>query len=298
MKTAVALFLYQRPRQLKAVFDAIAAARPTRLFIVADGPRSESERAQCEAARTVVADIDWPCDVERLYADHNLGIRQRLGSGLDWVFSHVEEAVILEEDCLPSPAFFSFCNHLLERYRDDERVFGIAGANYQFGRRRSGHSYYFSGYCGVWGWATWKRSWQHYDLNMADWPALDARGLLGATCNSRRERAYWRWIFERTYRGDIDTWDYQLQLAMWKQNALFVVPEVNLVSNIGFGTGSTHTWRANSPLAAIPHGSLADLDHPAEVYRNTLADRHTFSRVLHGNRPIWLRNLTRTLRGR
>lgn len=298
LSTPVALVFYHRPALLARVFEAVAAARPSRLFLIADGPRDEADRADCLAARQVVEQLSWPCQVQRFYAETNLGVKRRVSSGLEWVFDQVEEAIILEDDCLPGPSFFSYCQELLDRYRRDDRVFAIGGGNYQFGRKRSQHSYHFSGYCSIWGWATWKRAWRHYDVDIKDWPMLREHGLLEAGCNSAQEVHYWRWVFDNVYSGRIDTWDYQLLLAMWSQHALFVVPEANLVSNIGFGAGSTHTWSSASRLAAVPVNSIGALRHPSDVYRNAAADLYTFRRVLHGTRPLWLRRLVRALRGR
>ena len=297
LSTPVALVFYHRPALLERVFEVVSAARPSRLFLIADGPRDESDRTSCLAARKIVEHVSWPCEVQRLYADTNLGVRRRVSSGLDWLFSQVDEAIILEDDCLPHPSFFTYCQDLLKRYRQDDRVWAIAGGNYQFGRQRSPHSYHFSGYCGIWGWATWARSWRHYDVDMKDWPALRDGGLLESTCRTAREVRYWRWIFDNVHHGRIDTWDYQLLLAMWAQHALFITPEVNLVSNIGFGAGSSNTWFSMNRLAAVPAGGIGSLDHPSDVYRNAAADQYMFRRVLHGNRPLWLRRLVRTLRG-
>ena len=296
--TPVALVFYHRPALIERVFEVVAAARPSQLFLIADGPRDESDRASCLAARDVAERVTWPCEVRRLYAETNLGVRRRVSSGLDWLFDQAEEAIILEDDCLPHPSFFAYCQELLERYRQDDRVWAIAGGNYQFGHTRSTDSYHFSGYCGIWGWATWARSWRHYDVDMKDWPDLRDSGLLETWCETTREKAYWRWIFEHVYNSRIDTWDYQLLLTMWAQHALFIVPEVNLVSNIGFGSGSTHTWSRRNRLAAVKTGMIGSLRHPPDVYRNAEADRYTFRNVLHGNRPLFLRKLVRALRGK
>jgi hypothetical protein len=295
LNTPVALLFYRRPELLQRVFEQVAQAQPRQLLLIADGPRDPSEDAVCAQTRAVVEHIDWPCEVQRLYADRNMGLRTRVSSGLDWVFSRVDRAIIIEDDCLPHQSFFPFASELLERYQDDERVFGVAGANHQFGRRRSAHSYYFSAYPGIWGWATWRRAWQHYDVNMTGWRAHVDK-VLAATCATDRERRYWRWVFESVEQGVFDTWDYQFTLAMWQQHGLFAIPEVNLVSNVGFGTQGTHTRNKRSRLANVPALRLGDVDHPPNVFRNQLADLHTSRHVFHVNRPIWLRNIVRSLR--
>jgi hypothetical protein len=298
LSTPVALVFHRRPLLLERVFAAVAAVRPRRLFLIADGPRDDADEAACAAARRIADAVSWPCAVERSYADVNMGIRDRVSSGLDWVFHQVDEAIILEDDCLPAPSFFQYCEALLATYRDDERIFGIGGADFQLGRRRGNPSYHFSGYCGIWGWASWARAWRHYDVAIRGWPSLRAAGLLEGFWESRREIAYWRWVFDQVHAGRIDTWDYQLFLAMWTQRALFIHPAANLVSNIGFGPGATHTWRRHHPLAQRPLAGLPVLEHPDAVFRDAAADRFIFRRVFRGNRPIWARRLQAWSRAR
>lgn len=285
VKTPVVLLFYRRPHLLQRVFDVVAAVRPTQLLLVADGPRDDAERGNCEAARAVVAQVAWPCEVRRLYAATNLGCKQRVSSGLNWVFDQVEEAIILEDDCLPDPSFFPFCESLLARFREDERVFGITGSNLQAGQRRSDASYHFSGYPGIWGWATWKRAWRHYDADIASWPRLRAERFLESLFDRRDEVRYWRYIFDQVYAGRIDTWDYQVNLTMWLQRALFIWPEVNLVSNIGFGDDATHPLSPEHPSAAVPLGSIGELTHPPAVRRHHEADRFSFTHTIRGPLP-------------
>jgi len=295
LTTPVVMMFQRRAELLRQVFEQVSTVRPQQLFLIADGPRNASEEKGCREARAVVEQIDWPCQVHRLYSDENLGVRRRISSGLDWVFARVERAIILEDDCLPDASFFTFTHELLEHYHADERIFGIAGSNNQLGRRRSAHSYYFSNYCGIWGWATWRRAWQHYDVDMHAWRDHGEK-LLNDVCETESERRYWRWIFDNVADGHMDTWDYQLLLAMWQQQSLFVIPEVNLISNLGFGADSTHTRRKRSRLANIPRTPISVLDHPTDVFRNYAADRYNFATVFHGNRPIWLRRIVRALR--
>jgi hypothetical protein len=267
----------------KEVFAAIAAARPTKLFVVADGPRFPKEAGKCQAARSVIDRVDWDCKVVTNIADANLGCRKRIVSGLNWVFSQVDEAIVLEDDCVPHQSFFTFCARLLAHYRNDERVMEIGGGNYQFGLRRTDSSYYFSRYSNSWGWATWKRAWQHYDEELVIWPRLKETGKWSRLWDDRREMKHWESILDRVYRGEIDTWDYQWQFAMWCQNGLSVVPNVNLVSNIGFGPDATHTrWRWN-PVAQLPTQEIGEIRHPPLIFRHQEADQYRFQRVLRGS---------------
>jgi hypothetical protein len=180
IKTPVAFIIFNRPQTTEAVFAEIARARPRQLLVIADGARTDhpDDSEKCSAARAVINRVNWDCDVSTNYAETNLGCKQRVSSGLDWVFGLVEKAIILEDDCLPEPTFFHFCQELLERYCDDWRVMHISGDNFQLGHRRSSDSYYFSRYSHVWGWATWQRAWKFYDVEMKLWPDFRDRNWL------------------------------------------------------------------------------------------------------------------------
>lgn len=277
LATSIALLIFNRPETTAQVFAAVRAARPQQLLIVADGPRPDraGEAERCAAARAVVEQVDWPCEVHQNYAEANLGCRRRVSSGLDWVFQTVAEAIILEDDCVPHPSFFRFCVELLARYRDDERVMHISGDNFQVARPRTAYSYYFSRYAHVWGWASWRRAWRHYDVDLKLWPELRAGGWLEDWLGDASAARHWHGLLERCYRGEIDTWDFQWTLACWAQSGLSILPAVNLVSNIGFDAGATHT-RVKSRLADLPTQPLEfPLRHPAFVLRDSRADAFT-----------------------
>lgn len=273
----VALIIFKRPELTSKVFEAIRQAKPATLIVIADGARADKkgEAEACIAARAVTEKIDWPCRVVRHYADKNLGCRNRVSSGLDLVFKEFDRAIILEDDCVPEPSFFRFCDELLERYRDDERVMAISGDNFQFGNYQPEHSYYFSRYPHVWGWATWRRAWRHYDVTMKDWPGLRDNGWLTKLFDDRKTVESWKEVFQSVYDEKIDTWDHQWTYACWQQNGLTVLPQVNLISNIGFGEDATHTRRSG----LFSHMQIQPLDfplrHPAAIVRDLRADDYT-----------------------
>jgi hypothetical protein len=276
MKTAVAMFLFNRPSLTAQVFARVREARPKKLLLVADGPRTEQERQPCEAVRQVVEQADWDCDVRRNFSDVNLGCRNRMSTGIDWVFSQVDKAILLEDDCLPDPTFFPFCTELLERYRDDPRVMMISGDNFQFGRRRTPHSYYFSRIPHIWGWATWRRAWRHYDASLREWPILRDADFLDRTFDNPRFADSYRRIFDETAAGRIDTWDHQWAFAFWRQKGLCVLPEVNLITNLGFGPDATHTRNSASADSALPAMAMKfPLSHPSKVECCVDADAFT-----------------------
>lgn len=281
LHTPVVFIIFNRPQQTGAVFAEIAKAKPTKLLVIADGARHEAEAEQCQQARAVIEKVDWECEVITNFSDENLGCRHRVSSGLNWVFSQVEEAIILEDDCLPAPSFFTFCQTLLKRYRHDERVMMIGGVNFQ-PAPRTPYSYYFSKYINIWGWASWRRAWQHYDLDMSSWHTH--REIVDWVCEDPLEAARMRHIFDVASAGEIDTWDYQWGYTCWSQSGMQIVPCVNMVSNIGFGEGATHTTYTQDPLANLPVHDIWDIQHPPVVVRHREADKYMFDVILGGNK--------------
>jgi hypothetical protein len=284
MTPAVAFLIFNRPETTRRIFAAIRAARPPRLLVVADGPRADrpGEAARCAETRAIIDGVDWPCVVERNFAPENLGCRTRVASGLDWVFSKVEEAIILEDDCLPHPDFFTFCAELLRRYRDDPQIMAVCGNNFH-PHLPTAASYHFSKYCWIWGWATWRRAWQHYDVAMSDWRRTRSLGWPEDSFLNRHEREYWSDCFDLVAHQGFSTWDYQWIHTCWRHQGLCAIPARNLVSNIGFGADATHTVHADE-RAALPTVALGPIVHPPTVKRHTVADRHDFEWVYGGRK--------------
>lgn len=283
LTTPVAFIIFNRPNTTAQVFAEIARARPPQLLVIADGARSDhpGEAQLCAATRAIIERVDWDCDVKTNFATHNMGCRQRVSSGLDWVFDTVEMAIILEDDCLPDPSFFRFCEELLEKYRDDERVGQISGVNFQLGRRRTTDSYYFSRFNHIWGWASWCRAWNNYDVNLAAWPQARNGGWLQDILHDSHQARYWSRLFQRVADGEIDTWDYQWMFACWVNSALTILPNVNLISNIGFGPAATHTTRDNQFAAMDTETIQFPLHHPEFVIRDRQADQVTINRMFN-----------------
>ena len=279
LTTPVAFLIFNRPDTTARVFEAIRQAKPPKLLVVADGPRPDraDDIEKCKAARAVIEGVDWDCEVLTNYSEVNLGCKNRVSSGLDWVFHTVEEAIILEDDCLPHPSFFRFCQDLLDYYRNDERIASIIGCNFQFGHQRTKYSYYFSRYHFIWGWATWRRAWQHYDRDMSLLNEIKDDDFLRYIFQDTQQSRYWKEILQRTYDGEIDTWDYQWILSCLLQNVLTITPNINLVSNIGFGVEATHTKISRSVLNNIPVKAISfPLRHPAYIVPHADADNFTY----------------------
>lgn len=290
LTTPVALFVFNRPLETKRVFEAVALQQPPVLLVIADGARADrpEERELCNQTREIIDLVTWECDLRLNFSDENLGCKRRVSSGIDWVFEQVEEAIILEDDCLPSAAFFRFAEEMLKRYRHDRRIGMISGDNFQNQRTGIEADYYFSKYGHIWGWASWSRAWNNYDVSISSWPELKKSGFLRSIHQDQTEVSYWTAIFDAVHRGDIDTWDYQWVLTLWTQSQLTVLPEVNMISNIGFGEEATHTVAANSPYANL---EISDLDfplaHPEEVVVNRQADTYTWETMYAPRRENW-----------
>jgi hypothetical protein len=278
IKTPVALIIFNRPDTTQRVFETIRQAKPPLLLVVADGPREEKpgEAEKCAAARAIIEGVDWDCEVLKNYSEINLGCRRRVASGLDWVFDTVEETIVLEDDCVPHPTFFRFCEELLDRYRHDRRIMSISGQNVQFGRRRTEYSYYFSRYTHCWGWASWRRAWQHYDLDMKLWSEVRDGNFLSDILEDPKAVKDWTRTFQLTYEEKLNTWDFQWTFACWLQSGLSILSNVNLVSNIGHGRAGTHTSDVSSPYSNMPVEAMTfPLKHPPFVIRDSQADNFT-----------------------
>lgn len=290
LTTPVAFIIFNRPDTTERVFAEIAKARPSKLLVVGDGPRGsrQGEAEKVAATRAIIQRVDWDCEVLTNFSDVNLGCKRRVSSGIDWIFEQVEEAIILEDDCLPDPTFFKFCQEMLERYRKDQHIGMISGDNFQFGRRYGADSYYFSKYVHIWGWATWRDRWVgSYDVTLAKWPRIRDEQRLEDIVGDVREAVYWGEIFERVHRGEIDTWDYQWVFTNWVKGRLSILPAVNLISNVGFDQNATHTTGA-SDLANLPAAPMKfPLAHPVGVFKNIRADR--FSEWKCFRVPLWKR---------
>ncbi|TRU84856.1 MAG: glycosyltransferase family 2 protein [Microcystis novacekii Mn_MB_F_20050700_S1] len=284
LTTPVAFLIFNRPDTTARVFEAIRQAKPPKLLVVADGPRPDrpDDVEKCKAARAIIDRVDWDCEVLTNYSDVNLGCGKRPATGITWVFEQVEEAIIFEDDCLPHPTFFRFCEELLNYYRHDERIMVISGNNFQFGRNRTNDSYYFSRYNHIWGWASWRRAWKYFDYDLKLWPKIKTENLITSILEDRKSVKYWTKNFQRTYEGNPTVWDYRWTFACWIQNGLTILPNVNLVSNIGFGEGATHTSSSKSKVANLPvEEMIFPLKHPPFLLRHVEADDFTDHNIFY-----------------
>ena len=300
LSTPIAFIIYNRPDLTARTFEAIRNIQPKQLFLIADGPNSnrDDDARLCQQTRIAVkTGIDWDCDVRENYAEHNLGCRQRVSSGLTWVFQHVERAIILEDDCLPDPTFFPYCEQLLDLYAKNNRVMTIGGTNLLGTRIKTQYSYYYSGHFSGWGWATWHRAWQHYDDTMKEWPQIrDSDQFKKFTYSCTAHKTY-RLFFDLTYQRRIDTWDYVFNVSLIKSQGLHIVPRMNLISNIGFGPNATHTRNTKSNRNNLPRIPLSfPLRHPAQITTEPNISKRLETARLRDSLKIQRKPLSKKLR--
>jgi len=283
-RSAVLFIIFNRPDTTSSVFEKIREARPRKLYIAADGPRSTNtfDQARCTQARSVVDKIDWPCEIKTLFRDKNLGCKYGVSTAIDWFFENEQEGVILEDDCLPSNDFFRFCDLMLEKYRHDTRIRHITGCNLQHGKKWGSASYYYSSNVHVWGWACWKRVWQQYDVELANYNENEIEEQFSKIFPEPILVESWIEIFGKMKRNEIDTWDYQLGIANFFNNGLCIIPNFNLISNIGFGPDGTHTFSESDRNANLPFEELPkQVVHPKYILPERQADLFTWNADFH-----------------
>jgi len=290
-RTAVALILYNRADKVAQALAAIRAARPRHLYLIADGPRDgvDGDAERCAEARAAAEAVDWDCEVHRDYAAANLGIKARVDSGLDRLFDEVEEAIILEDDCIAHPTFFRFCEELLARNRHEPRVMSVCGTDFCFGLGEFESSYAFSRYPLIWGWATWRRAWRLYDPKMSAWPAAREGDWLASLLGGDSYAVdYWSMQLEENFTT-LENWDMAWLFSSWQRGGLSIHPRANLVTNVGFGAQGTHTLDERDVLANLPAEEMAfPLLHPPAIERNAAADDRIEANAFGGVlRRLW-----------
>ena len=301
MKTPVLLIAFNRPALTRQVVDAIVSSGATNVFVAVDGPRDTDpeDAAKSAEVRELIDNTPWPGNVTTLYRPKNLGCREGVSGAISWFFDHVDEGIILEDDCLPDPTFFGYAEELLERYRGDPRVGMISGGTFFPLPKTSLYSYTFTRYPHIWGWATWKRAWGEYDKELASWGQLDSRDtLVSVSGGSRSFVKLWAKLLDGVKTGEIDTWDYIWSYCFWRAGFLSVSPGVNMIENTGFSSDATHTRGKPLVRAFRPKASelTFPMTHPGLVETNERLERITRSLAM-GVRGKYVRTLARLMLG-
>lgn len=294
LETPILFITFRRPDTTIRVFERIRQSQPKKLYIAQNVPKGDKigEVEKWNEVRAIIEKVDWDCDVRRLYRTQYLDAKTSISSAINWLFQNEEEGIILEDDCLPHLTFFRFCEALLDKYRDDERIAMISGDNFQFGKKRTAYSYYFSRYSHIWGWASWRRAWKNYDVNMTLWPEFRDSGCLQDCLGDTKSIRYWKKIFERVYLGKIDTWDYQWLFTCWIQGMLTILPNFNLISNIGLTPEATHKSDLNTFDDMKTESMIFPIVHPPFILHDSIADSITEKKMFSGQ-PLFPRVLNR-----
>lgn len=271
-QTPILLNVFNRPEETSRVLAVLAEQQVPVLYVHCDGAREgrKNDDENVAAVKQLIKEgVTWPCEVHTMYEERNYGCGMGPYRAMTWFFENVEEGIILEDDCVPHPDFFMYCQELLERYRDNERIAVIGGTNRHPDRVRSKYSYYFSPYAETWGWATWRRVWQQYeyDFDITDFdflrhvlPHIKSYGVARHWLNLLRQMRKDNAAGTKTY------WDFQLDLLSLYKHWINIIPSVNMISNIGFNSRATHTFGSSHANAAV-HG-IFPLKHPQRIYIN------------------------------
>lgn len=281
LDTPILFLIFNRPETTRRVFDRIREIQPKKLYVSADGPRAHKagEAERCEQTRAIIRQVDWPCEVKTLFRTENLGCQQAIYQGISWFFEQEEMGIILEDDCLPDLSFFPFCEELLIRYKDDQRI-GHIGGNIQITDViPENRSYDFCSISHIWGWATWRRVWQNFDLNFPFWEQ-DKADRASLFCNKWEEIYFSSFIPDTLYkRHGLNTWDSLYYFSLRLQHQLSVYPAVNLVENIGMGDpNATHTKKGAHYIYKT-YPMRFPLRHPSYVMRNVRLEQKAVRRA-------------------
>lgn len=274
----ILFLIFNRFEPSSIVFKSIQKQKPEKLYIAADGPRihKQGEKEQCDLIRKwVLNNIDWDCEVKTLFRNSNLGCGKAVSEAITWFFEQVEEGIILEDDCLPNSTFFEFCAENLKKYRFNNQISIISGNNFQPDQPMHIRTdYYFSIFPSTWGWASWRRVWKNYDLDMQEWHSIDHNNFLNFLFKEKIYKSYWEQTFNNYFLGKgANTWDFQFHFHCMKNRQLAIIPKANLVTNIGFGKMATHTTGKDSYFSNMPTYELTSpLKHPKKIERNYEAD--------------------------
>ena len=274
--TPILFLIFNREDTAQKVFDAIRRQKPKYLFVAADGARKhkQGEAEKCQQVRNIIKQVDWDCELKTLFREENLGCKIAVSSAITWFFDNVEQGIILEDDCLPDPSFFPYCEELLDKYKNDTRIGHISGNNFLSGIIEEGLSYDYCSCSHIWGWATWRRVWKNYDVNLRFWE--EQKNKRSFLFRNKREEIYFSSFIPDVLnnRNGINTWDTQYWFALRLQSQLSVYPVVNLVTNIGLGNlDATHT--SGKKTAPSATAMSFPLKHPEYVMRNKKLDNKT-----------------------
>lgn len=280
MKIPVLIIAFNRPSLTKQVIDAIRSYKPDRLYFAVNSARENynQEYNKVESVKSLIKEIDWKCEVFTLFRNEHLLLKYSVSSAISWFFENEEMGIILEDDIVPDSSFFPFCEELLIRYKDNEKIGMISANNFSFGKNKIDTSYYFSIYSHIWGWASWRRAWQGYDVDMKDYQNFKKNKLLEKLFNDQNEINFWYDMFDKVVFDNFNTWDFQWVFHNMKFKRLNIMPSVNMIENLGFGQDASHTHEAGVYKKLKKEKLKFPLLHPIEIKQDIKSD--AYSKIL------------------
>jgi len=278
---------YNRPKHIKKLITSLKKIKPKNIFISLDGPKkNETDRIKCHVVKNEIEKINWSCEIKKKYNLNNLGCRESVYKGINWFFKHNNFGIVLEDDCIPNISFFTFCEKINNKYKNNKKIFTISGTN--FFNKKISNDYFFSKYNHCWGWGSWKRAWKYYDNNLSFWNNWKNTNSWKLLHQDEIERKYWEKIFNKTKKRKIDSWAYVWTCSVWKNNGLTVIPKKNLIKNIGFDIGATHTLEKKlNHLKAFSLKFKKNLIGPKILKPLRANDEYVFNNHFQGKYYLW-----------
>ncbi len=290
MKLPILILAFNRPYEISILFELLSKIKPDKIYINQDGPRDNNttDYDLCKKVKDIVLKPNWECKVYTKFNENNKGCRDSVHKGINWFFEHEEKGIILEDDCIPSISFFTFCDKMLKKYQDDSRIHIVSGSNFQKNNIVGKGDYYFSKYAHCWGWATWKRAWKKYDNNLSFWNTLEKSNNWSNLHEDKLEKKYWINILNKVKKKKIDSWAYVWQASIWNNNGVTITPNKNLVKNIGFNENATHTISTKEfNEFNFSEEINKEIIDPISEEINKDADRFVFYNHFNGKYNFW-----------
>jgi hypothetical protein len=292
-QVAVLFLTFNRPAHTRTVLERIRTAQPPRLYLHCDGPRPNrpEEAGQVAAVREILGTgIDWPCQVQRLYRDHNLGLREGVFDAIGWFFRQEPYGIVLEDDCVPDPTLFRYCEELLLRYADDPRIMHIGCSNLvEEQTRELAASWAFSRFSLVWGWASWRRAWEKMTLELAGLDEFERTGGIQNLVPDPKAQRYMLDKFHATQRRENNSWAYAWFYSILRNKGLCIIPQVNLVQNVGVGeANATHTTGRNKQAERRAHAMTFPLQPPVNYSPEPALEQALFYATQKSRFRLWL----------
>jgi hypothetical protein len=287
MNIPLLILVYNRPVETRILINTLRQIKPKKIFISSDGPTNNFlDIKKNNDVKNILKEIDWTKNIEFNYMEKNYGCKESVSRAINWFFDKVKMGIILEDDCIPNKDFFLFTEKMLKKYQNNKKIYAVSGNNFLKKKIKINYSYYFSKYIHCWGWATWSRAWKDYNKNLTNWNNFKNSDSWKNRFNVKDEKKYWEKVFNLCFQKKIDSWAYPWLYSMWNKNGLCILPEVNLVKNIGFNINASHTF--SHKKFYYPAIKLKQkITHPKIIKINFEADEYVFNNFFCPKNFLW-----------